>query len=320
MTLALWHVAPGRAELRATPPGEGEVLVRALVSGISRGTERLVHQGRVPEAEWQGMRCPMQEGDFPFPVKYGYCAVGIVERGPSELQGQRVFCLHPHQSRFALPAAFCAVVPQAVPDARACLAANMETALNALWDARPLAGERVLVIGAGVVGLLAAYLLSRLPAVDLIVTDRDPGKRAVAEALGLRFMAPQDAPGERELILHTSASEAGLRLALDRAGFEGRIVELSWFGQAEPSLPLGAAFHRRRLRLISSQVGQIAGPMRGRRSHAERLALALSLLDDPRLDALLGPFVPLVELPGRIGALLDPAAGEPQPLCPIVTY
>jgi threonine dehydrogenase-like Zn-dependent dehydrogenase len=319
MSLALWHVAPGRAELRDTPLGEGEVAARMLASGISRGTERLVHQGRVPPAEFEGMRCPNQGGDFSFPVKYGYCAVARVEAGPEALIGQRVFCLHPHQARFALPAAFCTPVPDALPDARACLGANMETALNALWDAAPRLGERAMVVGAGVVGLLAARLLSRIPGLAVTVVDRDPARAAICAALGLPFMLPEDAPAEQELILHATASEAGLRLCLDRAGFEARIVEASWFGSAEPALPLGAAFHRKRLRLISTQVGSVSPAIR--RTHAERMALALRLLaDDPALDALLGPFVPFAELPARFTELVDPPSGVPQPLCPVVTY
>ncbi|MBY0339136.1 MAG: zinc-binding alcohol dehydrogenase [Acetobacteraceae bacterium] len=316
---ALWHVAAGRAELRAAEPAGGEVVVRALASGISRGTERLVHLGRVPPSEFEGMRCPNQDGDFSFPVKYGYCAVGVVERGPAALIGRRVFCLHPHQSRFALPASLCTALPDALPDARACLGANMETALNTLWDAAPLPGERALVIGAGVVGLLAARLLSRIPGMAVTVVDRDAGKAAICAALGLAFATPDAAPAGQELILHATASEAGLRLALDRAAFEARIVEASWFGSAEPALPLGGPFHRKRLRLISTQVGSVSPAIR--RTHGERMALALDLLAaDPALDALLGPFVPFDDLPGRFTALVDPPPGSPQPLCPVVTY
>jgi NADPH:quinone reductase-like Zn-dependent oxidoreductase len=325
---ALWHVAPGRAELREAPEPdaagdarsaaggvEPQLVVRALVSGISRGTERLVHRGRVPESQHAAMRCPMQEGAFPFPVKYGYASVGVVEA-----TGQRVFSLPPHQARFAAPAFLCTPVPDAVPDARAALGANMETALNILWDAAPLLGERVLVIGAGVVGLLCAFLLLKLPGVAVTVVDVDRSREALARSFGADFAMPDAAPGEQELIVHASSSEAGLRLALDCAAFEGRILEASWFGDREPALPLGGAFHQKRLRLLSTQVGSVSPVMRGRRTHGERMALALSLLDDARLDGLLGPFVPFEDLPARIGALLDPPEGAPQPLCPIVTY
>ncbi len=183
-----------------------------------------------------------------------------------------MFVLHPHQDVFNAPAAMCIPVPDAIPTARAVLAANMETALNIMWDAAPLAGERVLVIGAGVVGLLTAALLARIPATRVTLIDIDPSRAALARRFGCTFAHPAQAPRDQELIVHASGSEAGLRLALDRAGFEARIIEASWFADRAPSLPLGEAFHPRRLRLVASQVGSIAAPMRGRRSYAERLA------------------------------------------------
>jgi threonine dehydrogenase-like Zn-dependent dehydrogenase len=316
---ALWIVAPGRAEIRdeALPVrGPDQVLVRTLASGVSRGTERLVLEGRVPRSQWAAMRAPLMAGEFPSPVKYGYAAVGVVEDGPEELRNRRVFCLHPHQDRFLAPAAMCVAVPDAVSDRRAVLAANMETAANILWDARPLVGERALVVGAGVVGSLAAALLARVPGLDLALCDRDPSRAGAAGALGLRFCAPEAAPGGRDLVVHATGDPAGLRLALRLSAFEGRIVEASWFGDREASLPLGEAFHARRLSLVASQVGAVAPAMRGRRSHGDRLALALSLLEDTRFDALLGPATPFEELPARYPALL--AGGGAG--CPVVTY
>lgn len=316
---AFWTVGPGRGELWAETlpvPGEGAALVRTLASGVSRGTEALVFAGRVPPSQHAAMRCPLQAGDFPFPVKYGYSAVGVVEAGPSALVGKRVFCLHPHQDRFVAPASMLHPVPDAVPTRRAVLAANMETALNITWDAAALTGERVLVIGAGVVGLLAAHLLARVPGMMLTVIDSDPAKARVAAALGLGFAAPADAPSEAELIVHASGSPEGLALALGRAAFEARIVEASWFGDRLVPLALGEAFHSRRLRLISSQVGAVATPMRGRRSHAERLALALALLDDARLDVLLDGPTPFADLPATMARL----AAHHGALCPVIAY
>jgi len=322
-TLALWHMAPGRSELRPAQvgqPGEGELLIRALTSGLSRGTERLVRQGRVPASQYAAMRCPMQEGEFGFPIKYGYASVGLVEAGPTDWVGRRVFALHPHQSRYLAPIGLCTPIPDAVSDARACLGANMETALNVMWDAAPRMGERALVIGAGVVGLLCAWLLARMPGVEVTVVDRDPAKARLAAHFGARFALPEDAPGAQELIIHASASAAGLRLALASADFEGRILEASWFGDAEPALPLGAAFHQKRLALLSTQVGSVSPAMRGRRTHGQRMALALALLEDARLDALLGPEVAFAHLPEALPALLDPPEGAPQPLCPVIRY
>jgi threonine dehydrogenase-like Zn-dependent dehydrogenase len=320
---ALWTAAPGAAEIReaALPvPGPDQALVATRFSALSRGTERLVFTGRVPESQWAAMGAPLMGGAFPFPVSYGYAAVGEVQAGPAHLLRRRVFCLHPHHDAFVAPASMCIPVPDAVPDRRAVLAANMETAVNVLWDARPLVGERALVIGAGVVGLLAAFLLARIPGLDLAVCDLDAGRRGIVEAFGARFCAPEDAPAERDLVVHASASAEGLRLALARCGFEGRIIEASWFGDREPALPLGEAFHAKRLSIVSTQVGAVAPALRGRRTHGERLALALSLLDDPRLDALLGPDIPFADLPARMGEVLLPPPGAPQPLCPVITY
>lgn len=320
---ALWSVAPGRCEIReeSLPPlGPDQALLRMVASGVSRGTERLVLGGRVPPSQYAAMRGPLQQGEFPFPVKYGYCAVAVVEDGPSSLRGRRVFVLHPHQDRFLAPAAMCAPIPDAVPDARAVLAANMETAVNVLWDAKPLLGERALVIGAGVVGLLVGSLLARMPGADVAITDPDPARRVAAEALGVPFLAPAEAPGDRDLIIHASANPAGLRQALTLCGFEGRIVEASWYGDREASLPLGEAFHAKRLSIVSTQVGAVAPAMRGRRAYADRMALALSLLADDRFDALIGPATPFGDLPRALPALLDPPPGAPAPLCPLVTY
>jgi hypothetical protein len=312
VTRAFWTVAPGAGELRSEDlPGAipGHRLVRTLASGVSRGTEAVVFAGCVPPSQYGVMRAPLMGGDFPFPVKYGYSAVG---RDPA---GRRVFVLHPHQDCFLAPDAMCIPVPDAVPTRRAVLAANMETALNLLWDAAPLAGERILVIGAGVVGLLAASLLARIPASRVTVADTRPERAALAQGFGCGFAAPEAAPAEQELIVHASASEAGLRLALSRAGFEGRIIEASWYGDHAPAVPLGEAFHARRLRLIASQVGVVALAMRGRRTHAERLALALDLLADPAYDGLLEGPTRFADLPDAMPRILAPGG-----LCHVITY
>jgi threonine dehydrogenase-like Zn-dependent dehydrogenase len=315
---ALWTIAANRCEIRTetlAEPSADQYLIRTRATGISRGTERLVLMGRVPESQHATMRCPLQQGDFPFPVKYGYSAVGTIEA-----TGQRVFVLHPHQDRFIAPAAMCIPVPDSVPDHRAILAANMETAVNVLWDAQPLVGERALVIGAGVVGLLAAHLLARIPGIAVAVCDIDPRRRAVAESLGAGFCAPEDAPGDNDLVIHASADPAGLRRALELCAFEARIIEASWFGTREASLPLGEAFHSKRLRIVSTQVGAVAPALRGRRTHAQRMALALDLLANPVLDALVGPATPFADLPAAMPRLLNPPPGEAPPLCPLVTY
>jgi len=316
---AFWITRPGEGRVlqaELPPPAPDEVRVRTIASGVSAGTERLVFTGGVPPSQYDVMRAPFQEGHFPGPVKYGYAAVGTIEAGPPGRIGERVFCLHPHQSAFVVPAAAAVPVPAAVPTGRAVLAANMETALNAIWDAAPAPGERVGVVGAGVVGLLTASLLARFGFAPVVV-DVDPARARTAAALGITFVVPHDAAGPFDLLIHASGTPAGLVWALERLAFEGRMVELSWYGERAVTLPLGAAFHSRRLKLISSQVGAVAAPMRGRVDHRERLARALALLDDARLDALLDETLPLAELPAFMQAL---AAGGRRVLCARITY
>jgi NADPH:quinone reductase-like Zn-dependent oxidoreductase len=317
---AFWLAEPGRGEIRTTtlqPPASGEVRVRSLMSGISRGTESLVFQGRVPESQHAAMRCPFQEGAFPAPVKYGYASVGIVEDGPDALLGRRVFCLHPHQDRYVVPEDSVLPVPDAVPDARAVLAANMETAINGLWDAAPRLGDRIAVIGAGVVGCLVASLAARLPGARVELVDIDPGRAALAAALGCAFAEPERAAPDADLVIHASGSEAGLATALRLAGFEATILEMSWYGARPVTVPLGEQFHARRLTLRSSQVGSVAAAQRARWSHRRRLALALDLLADPVYDRLLTGTCRFAELPAVLARLAAAPAGA---LCQVVTY
>jgi threonine dehydrogenase-like Zn-dependent dehydrogenase len=317
---SLWYSGPGRAEIRDEPtrdPGPGEVRVRALFSAISRGTERLVFAGRVPPGEYERMRAPLMGGAFPFPVKYGYAVVGRVEEGAPDLIGRVVFALHPHQSVFTLPVEATVPVPNSVPPARAVLAANLETALNAMWDAAPGPADRIAVIGAGVVGSLVAWLCGRLPGAEVTLVDVEPSRAELALALGVRFAAPDAAPQDCDLVFHSSATAAGLATALPLAGEEATILELSWYGTNEVSVPLGGAFHSRRLRLISSQVGVVAPSHRARWTHARRLAAALDLLADPALDALIAPAIDFHELPAWLPDILAPESGV---LCQLVKY
>ncbi|HLI19580.1 MAG TPA: zinc-binding alcohol dehydrogenase [Stellaceae bacterium] len=317
---AFWLAAPGRGEIRTAPlpaRGEHDVLVRAQVSAISRGTEALVFQGRVPASEYRTMRCPFQEGQFPAPVKYGYASVGVVVEGPAALQGQRVFCLYPHQDFYVVPATATLLVPDNVPNERAALAPNMETAVNALWDAAPRLGDRVAIVGAGVVGCLVASLVAKIPGIDVELIDIDPGRAAVAAALGCRFAQPDGASGDRDIVFHSSASESGLATALRVAGFEATVIELSWYGNKPVAAPLGEGFHQRRLRLISSQVGEVATARRARRSRRERLSFALALLADPVYDTLVTGRSVFAALPQRMAQL---AAAPDGALAEIVSY
>jgi NADPH:quinone reductase-like Zn-dependent oxidoreductase len=317
---AFWVVAPSLGEIRAQPlrsPAPGELLIRTLVSAISRGSESLVFRGEVPESEWRRMRCPFQEGEFPAPVKYGYSAVGIVEEGPVEALGRRVFCLHPHQDRFIVPENAVIDVPDDVPDRRATLAANMETAVNGLWDAGPGPGDRIAVIGAGVVGSLVAALAARLPGTEVELIDSDPTREPVATALGCRFAIPQGARAEADLVVHASGTPEGLATALATAGFEATVLEMSWYGTRIVPLALGGAFHSRRLTLCSSQVGAVPAVRRQRWSRQRRLALALSLLRDPGFDVLLSGESAFAVLPELMSHLARSPAGV---LCHTLRY
>lgn len=317
---AFWMVAPGRGEIRDEPlaaPDLGDVVVRALYSGISRGTECLVFQGRVPASEYQRMRAPFQSGDFPAPVKYGYASVGRIEDGPEDLRDRDVFVLYPHQTRYVVPAAAVHVLPNAVPAARAVLAANLETAINALWDGAPHVGDRITVIGAGTVGCLVAWLAGRVPACDVELVDINPERAPIARALGVRFASPDAVSSNADLVIHASGSAAGLELALRVAGFEATIVEMSWYGDQIVPVGLGAAFHAQRLTLKSSQVGSVPPSRRARWDARRRMQLALSLLQHAELDALITGESDFESLPG---VMADLAARRIDAICHRVRY
>jgi NADPH:quinone reductase-like Zn-dependent oxidoreductase len=317
---AFWLREPGAGEIRpatVAAPASGEVLVRTRYSAISRGTETLVFTGGVPASQYTTMRAPFQEGDFPGPVKYGYLNVGVVEEGPPELRGRTVFCLYPHQTAYVVPAGAVVEVPAGVPAARAVLAGTVETAVNALWDAAPLVGDRITVVGAGMVGCCVAALLARFPGARVQLVDTDPGRAAVAGALGVEFALPGEAATGRDLVVHASATSAGLARSLDLLATDGTVVELSWYGDREVSLSLGGAFHSRRLAIRGSQVGTVSPARRATRTFHDRLALALDLLRDPAFDALITGESRFEELPAVLAGL---AAGTIPALCQLVTY
>jgi NADPH:quinone reductase-like Zn-dependent oxidoreductase len=320
LAAALWYVEPGRAEIREerlSPLGQGMVRVRARFGAISRGTESLIAAGRVPESEFGRMRCPFMAGNFPFPVKYGYATVGQVQAGSQALIGHDVFSLHPHQTLFDVPEAAVVSVPNGVPLSRAVLAANMETALNATWDADPVPSGKIAVIGAGVVGALTAYLLAKCPGAEVTLIDTNPKRATLARSLGLPFTLPENAPVDCALVVHTSASPKGLATALAIAGDEATILEMSWYGEGAIPVPLGGAFHSRRLKIASSQVGKVAPSRRATTSHRQRLEQAMSLLADSRLDALLERAVPFYELPARLPNIFGDKNGV---LCQTIAY
>jgi threonine dehydrogenase-like Zn-dependent dehydrogenase len=316
---AFWVAAPGRGEIREErlpAPREGDVTVRTLYSGLSRGTELIVFEGRVPQSEHERMRAPFQAGEFPSPVKYGYSNVGIVEEGPAVLRGRRVFTLYPHQTRFHVPQTAVHVLPDTVPSERAILAANLETAINAMWDARPNIGDRVVVVGGGAVGCLVAWLVSKLPGAEVTLVDVNPARSTVASALGVGFAVPDFAPEEADLVIHASGTAAGLAESLRLAGFEATVLELSWFGDRSIALPLGEAFHARRLTIRASQVGHVAASQRARWDTTRRLALAISLLNASALDVLISGESAFNDLP----ALMPKLGSLSETICHRIRY
>jgi 2-desacetyl-2-hydroxyethyl bacteriochlorophyllide A dehydrogenase len=316
---AFWLREPGVGEIRAVPlpsPGRDDVVVRTLRSGISRGTEALVFRGGVPASQYTAMRAPFQEGEFPGPVKYGYLNVGVVEHGPPSLAGRTVFCLYPHQTAFVVPAEAVSVVPDGVPPARAVLAGTVETAINALWDAAPLIGDRIVVIGAGMVGCCIARLLAGFPAAEVTLVDVDVERATVAHALDVGFVDPRDAPRDVDLVVHASGTGRGLQLALELLRPEGMVLDVSWYGDTPVSLRLGEAYHSRRLTIRSSQVGLVSPSRRSSRTTADRMSLALDLLRDDAFDAVLAGPTPFEQLPRLMAGL---ASGDVPGVCQTIS-
>lgn len=317
---AFWLAEPGHGEIRpaALPePGPYDVVVRTLRSGISRGTESLIFRGQVPPREYDTMAAPFQDGRLPGPVKYGYLNVGTVESGPPDLAGRTVFCLYPHQTRYVVPASAVVPVPVDVPAERAVLAGTVETAVNTLWDAAPLIGDRVAVVGAGMVGSCVARLLGQIPGVHVTLVDTNPARSEVAVAFGVDFAEPELAPGDNDFVVHASATSAGLTRSLELLRPEGTVIDVSWYGDSPVTLPLGETFHSSRLTIRSSQVGEVAPARQTRRTPRDRLALALELLTDPAYDVLLTGSSTFDELPETMAAL---ASGSLEGLCHTITY
>jgi threonine dehydrogenase-like Zn-dependent dehydrogenase len=290
---AFWTTGVGIGEIREEevgPPGAREVLVETMWSAVSRGTESLVFHGRVPASEHERMRAPHQAGSFPFPVKYGYASVG---RAGEKI----VFCLYPHQTHYVVAESALVAVPANVDPARAVLAANLETAINGVWDAEVRVGDRVAVVGAGVVGALVAYVACRIAGCRVELVDIRPERERTAKAMGAAFALPGAATREADVVLHTSGTPEGLATALALAGHESTIADLSWYGDRTAELHLGGAFHSRRLQIRSSQVGGIPAAQRARWTSRRRLELALSMLSDPALDALFDGESTLGDLP-----------------------
>lgn len=322
---AYWVVRPGVGELRREPlpvdPPAGTTRVRARFSAVSSGTERLVGLGRVPAESGTTMACRGMAGSFALPLKYGYSLVGVAETGHHA--GHGVFTMHPHQDLVDVPNDALLLLPPALPRARATLIPNLETALNAVWDADLAAPVDIAVFGGGAVGLLLCFTLHALHGVRPTLVEPLAARRALAARLPCVGATPEpgDVPAGRfALTFHTTGNPRGLQAAIDALGFEGRVFELSWYGSQRVELDLGGRFHAQRQQIIASQVGTMARSRRATHGTRERLAEVLRLICAPNavaLDALLGEPTPFAELPARMAALYR---GADSGIVPLVAY
>lgn len=310
---ALWHLSEDQSSIQETDIKEIEdlVSVNTAYSMISLGTERLVAMGQVPHQLYQQMNVPYMEGSFVFPIKYGYSLTGQLE------DGRGVHLMHPHQNYCLVQSQDITTLPETIPLKRATLIANLETALNAVWDGNVQLGDHVLVVGFGLVGSLVARLIDRMPATKVVVADTNPKKVELASSLGFKAVHPAEISDTFDLAYNVSASGAGLQAAIDAVGFEGKIIELSWYGNRNTVLELGGAFHNERKQLISSQVSNLPPFKRGRWDYKRRKEVVIDLLVDPIFDSHITQEIPLEELPDFFNEL---RYGTSQALGVVVTY
>ena len=295
------------------PPSRGELLVRTLVSAISPGTELMIYRGQFPTDVPIDETIPALSGDFRFPLKYGYCAVGeaiqLGQDADESWRGKLVFSFHPHESHFVCRPDELIRVPAGIEAEDAAFLPAMETAVNFVMDGRPALGEQVAVFGQGVVGLLTTWLLAQMPLGSLVTADRYPSRRNRSLDLGADASLDPLEPdatskmtsllqGERDysgadLAYELSGSPEALDMALVVTGYNGRVVVGSWYGNKESSLHLGGRFHRSRVQLISSQVSSVAPALSGRWTKSRRLDAAWSMLRRVRPGRLVTHRLPI---------------------------
>ena len=283
----LWFLGANQFSIREETlrsPSTPYCVVKSICSGISQGTEQLVYSEAVPESIQHQMRCPYMGGDFPFPIKYGYSLVGEVVEGPENIVGRNVHMLHPHQDYGCVHPRDIYLLDDGILPEKAILASNMETAVNAVWDSQVTLGDRVLVVGFGNVGSLVARILSLSMGVEMFVTDTSALKRSMAQKMGFNVCEISQLKEEFDISFNVSASADGLQTAIDAVGYEGKIIELSWYGNRAVSLQLGGDFHIQRKTIISSQVSHIPSHRLARWDTIRRKKLVFSLLKQPEFE------------------------------------
>ena len=294
-TRALWHETTEHSTIRSVqiPMDSSKVLVDARYSLISIGTELLVARGNVPPQLQVDMDVPYMEGDLMLPVKYGYSLVGV-----DTSTNTAVHLMHPHQDKCHVDRLSLFEIPDDVPLKRAALASNLETVLNATWDAAVSPGERVLIVGFGLIGSLIARVVADIPGVELIVAEVNPARARLASEMGFETIEiPLPASAPFDLAFNTSASGKGLQTALDMVGLEGRVIELSWYGNQQVSMSLGGEFHALRKRILSSQVSRIPAHMASRWNFKRRKEAVFRLLQNPAFDQHITHEITLDEAP-----------------------
>ena len=310
-------------------PGAGEVLIQTRFSAISHGTEMLVYRGQFPAGMAADDTIPELRRPLTYPLKYGYAVVGdIIDTGSGvsrDLNGQSVFSLHPHESCFTVDADRVIPLPAGVDPLDALFLANMETAVNLLMDGRPVIGENVAVLGQGVVGLLTTSLLARFPLAALLTVDPIKLRREASRQAGAhRSLDPNledienqismalksdGSTGQADLTYELSGDPEALNQAIAATGFDGRIVVGSWYGSKPAALDLGSRFHRRRLRLISSQVSTLTPELAARWSHKRRFEVAWEMIRRIRPARFITRRIPLTQAPEAYKLIdKDPAA------------
>ncbi|MEM9671559.1 MAG: zinc-binding alcohol dehydrogenase [Bacteroidota bacterium] len=303
-TTALWHLSERESSIRSQslpPLKTDECLIESLFSLVSSGTETLVANGQVPAELQDSMQVPYMEGSFGFPLKYGYSLVGKVIEGSENLVDRYVHLLHPHQQHCVVKETDVTVIPEGIPPQRAVLASNLETALNAVWDSHLSAGDRVLVVGMGLIGSLVALLASQFPATQIRVAETDPTRQSLAREQGFSLYDPSDTPFD--VAFHSSGSSTGLQTAIDAVGYEGQVIELSWYGTRSAEVKLGGSFHQQRKQIISSQVSQLPAHRQARWDYRRRKQTVLDLLQDDGWDDFLTATVDFTDVPALFDQL-----------------
>jgi len=317
---SLWHLSDSQSVIKentAQNPSPSFLKIQSHFSLISTGTERLVACGEVPGSVHDDMKVPYMEGAFPFPIKYGYSLVGKVITEGHSMTGKLVHAMHPHQDFCLINESDLFEIHSNIPAQRATLASNLETALTAVWDAQVNIGDRVLIVGFGLIGSLIARLLSFIPAIYFQIIEIDKERIQHAEKLGFPVSAILRKHSKFDIAFHTSATAEGLQTCIDGVGLEGKIIELSWYGKKPVKINMGGSFHSQRKQIISSQVGKLPSKYNARWDMKRRKKVVFELLENALFDQQITHFIKFVDTPTFFA---DLRAGKAKGLAYCIEY